>query len=329
MKISIETIQKLSNQILGNFGFNSEEAEYITENLLEGALTGKSSHGFIRIPWIKKLIDSKSISITEEKISIPKETPVSLLVDGKNKTGFYVANKALNMGFAKVTSSGICVVGTTNTAPTTGLIGLYARKAAEKDLILIAFNNSAGGLVPHGSIKDLWGTNPLTVGIPTEGIPVILDMAASQITWGHLLLAKAQGKELPQGAAIDGKGEPTTDPASAIEGGLLPIAGHKGSGLAFIVELLGGALTASRTGGNVPGGWGSLMILIDPNIIRDLEDFKRDVTTAITELKGSPKMKGFDEIYFPGEQSQKRRLQALEEGQIDIDDQLYKSLNEL
>lgn len=175
----------------------------------------------------------------------------------------------------------------------------------------------------------MWGTNPITVGIPTNDIPVILDMASTQITWGHLLVAKAQGKHIPEGVAIDKEGNVTTDPEKAMEGGLLPIAGHKGSGLGFIVELLGGALTASRVGNNVVGGWGSLMILIDPNIIRDIDDFKKDVAIAIKELKDSPKMKGFNEIYYPGEKSQKNRLKALQEGEFDIDDKLFSDLRGL
>jgi L-2-hydroxycarboxylate dehydrogenase (NAD+) len=96
-------------------------------------------------------------------------------------------------------------------------------------------------------------------------------MASSQITWGDLLVAKNAGKEIKEGAAIDGEGNLTTDPGKAMEGGLLPFFGRKGSGLAFIVELLGGALTGSRVGNNVAGGWGSFYILIDPTLFRPLK----------------------------------------------------------
>lgn len=329
MKIKIQEAINLSIQIMKKLGFSDEEAKLSTENFIEGELTGKKSHGLVRIPWIKKKIDSNSINLKDEKITIEKETQVSLLINGKNKTGFYVVNKALEMGMDKVSHSGMCLVGTTNTAEASGLIGLYARKATEKDLIFIAFNNSPGGLVPYGSIQEMWGTNPITVGIPTENLPVILDMASTQITKGHLLIAKAQGKKISEGTAIDKDGKITTDPAKAMEGGLLPFAGHKGSGLGFIVEILGGALTASRVGNNVKGGWGSLMILIDPNIIRDINDFKRDISIAIDELKNSSKMEGFDEIYYPGEKSQRQRLKMIEEGEFEINEDLYGELQKL
>lgn len=290
ISIKIQDAINLSNQILQKFGLTEEQAHLSTENFIEGELTGKKSHGLVRIPWIKKKIDDGGISLEEDDISIEKETPVSTLFNGKNKTGFYVVNKALEHGIEKAKKSGIQVIGTTDTSEASGLIGFYARKATDQDLIFIAFNNSPGGLVPYGSIQEMWGTNPITVGIPTHDIPIILDMASTQITWGHLLVAKALGKEIPEGVAIDSDGNVTTDPEKAMSGGLLPIAGHKGSGLGFIVEILGGALTASRVGNNVKGGWGSLMILIDPNILRDINDFKNDIQTAIDELKNSPKM---------------------------------------
>jgi LDH2 family malate/lactate/ureidoglycolate dehydrogenase len=112
----------------------------------------------------------------------------------------------------------------------------------------------------------------------------------------------------------------------AIDGGLLPIAGHKGSGLAFMVELLAGALPGSRVGYAVPGGWGSFAILIDPTIFRPLVDFKNDVEKAIKELKAAPKAEGFHEIYFAGEQSHKKREECLKTGVVDINDKMFDAL---
>ncbi|MFW5703125.1 MAG: Ldh family oxidoreductase [Candidatus Dojkabacteria bacterium] len=333
MKLEISDAKTLSIRILKGFGFSKEEAELSTENFIEGELTGKKSHGLVRIPWLKKKIETGSISLDKEEIEIAKETPVSILIDGKKKTGFYVVNKALDLGIEKVSKSGICVVGTTNTSEASGLIGLYARKAAEKDLIFIGFNNSPSAVAPYGSSEKMFGTNPFTVGIPYNNSAVILDFATSKGNVGDVLKAIQEGETLPKKTYLDKNGNYTTDPtlvfSQNVIGALLPIAGHKGSGLGFIVELLGGALTSSRVGKTIEGGWGSLMILIDPNIIRDLEDFKSDVQAAIGELKSSRKMEGFEEIFYPGEQSQRRRQQALEQGYIEIDDKLYSQLMDL
>lgn len=329
MKIKIKEATNLSNKILEGLGFSKEEARLITDNLIDAELSGKKSHGLIRIPSIKRLIDAGKVSASKKKISIKKETPVSLLIDGKNKPAFYVINKALEIAFKKIKRSPILSVGITNATYASGFIGSYARKATEKDLIFLGFNNSPGGLVPYGSKKELWGTNPLTVGIPTNKLPIILDMASSKITWGTLLVADQEKKKIPRGVAIDKDGIITTDPEKAMEGGLLPIAEHKGSGLAFIVEILAGALTYSRVGYSVPGGWGTFIILIKPSILRPIAQFKKDVETAIEELKNAPRMKGFKAIYFPGERSQKLRFKHLKEGEFKLNNSLYKTLREL
>ncbi len=328
MTVKINDLTELSEKIIQKWGFSDEEAKLITENFIDGELTGKKTHGLVRLLWMKKQIDTGKINIKKEKIEIVKETSVSLLVDGKNKPGVYVINKALQFGINKAEKSGLVAVGCTNTAPVSGMIGSYARKATEQNLIFIGFNNSSGGLIPFGAIKELWGTNPLTVGIPTNNLPVILDMASSKITWGGLLLAKAEGKKLPDNVAIDKDGNITTDPNLAVEGGLLTFAEHKGSGLAFIVELLGGALTKSRVGTAIKGGWGSFFILIDPSLFRNLQEFKNDVETGIKELKSLPKAKDVEEIFYPGEQSQKLRQENLKSGEIEISDKLYSDIQE-
>lgn len=210
-----------------------------------------------------------------------------------------------------------------------GYIGDYARRAAEQDLIFVGFHNSPGGLVPHGTTKGIWGTDPLTISIPAHKIPVVLDMASSQTTWGDIMLAKTEGRTIKEGVAIDAEGNLTVDPAKAMEGGILPIAGHKGSGLAFMVELLGGALSNSRVGGAVDGGWGSFYILINPGFFRDINAFKNDVQAAINELKSTPKAKGFTEVFFPGEQSYYKRQRNLEKGEIAVSEKLMAELEAL
>ena len=328
-KISISEIKSISLKALSNLGLNNEEREYVIQNLLDAELANKKSHGFVRIPWIKNLVESDSIAVNEEQIEVLRDTPVSLLVDGKGKTGFYVVSKSLDMAIEKAKKSKMVIVGCTNTPPSSGYITSHAKKAVNNGFIFLAFNNSDGGLVPFGSTVPTFGTNPFTVGIPCTGHPFILDMASSKTTWGSLLVAEATGTELPEGVANDKEGNMTTDPIKAQEGGVLPIAGHKGSGLGFVVELLGGALTASRVGDNVPGEWGSTMILIDPEVLRDREEFISDVDSLIAEVKNSPKAPGFKEIYYPGEQSGKATEENLKNGELEIADKTIEAIKEM
>lgn len=155
---------------------------------------------------------------------------------------------------------------------------------------------------------------------------MILDMASSEINWGKAVLAQQTRKQLNLGVAIDRNGNLTTYPAAALMGGLLPFSGPKGSGMAFIIELLAGALTNSRVGYSVSGGWGTFFILLDPNLFRRINDFKEDINTAIKELKESDKMYGVDEIFYPGEKSLLLRQKNLRAGFIEVDDSLYAEL---
>ncbi|MFZ5376991.1 MAG: Ldh family oxidoreductase [Patescibacteria group bacterium] len=327
--MKINEAKDLSNKILTKLGFRSEEAELITQNLIEAELVEKKTHGFVRLPAIARLVGNDSIKVIDDDIEVISEHPAAIHFDGKYKPGFYVIYKSLEKAFDKLKQSGMLAVGLKDLAYASGYIGDYARRAAENNLIFIGFHNSPGGLVPFGSTKDLWGTNPLTISVPTNNIPVILDMASSQCTWGDLMVAKTEGKSIKEGVAIDGEGNVTVDPAKAMEGGILPIAGHKGSGLAFIVELLGGALSKSRVGGAVDGGWGSFYLLIDPSMFRDLGEFKDDVQKAIDELKNAPKAEGVKEIFFPGEQSYLKRKKNLEADEISISEKLMSELEKL
>jgi len=327
--MKIQQATDLSNKILQKAGFRTEESALITQNLIAAELVEKKTHGLVRLPKIAELAKSGSIKVNNDDIEIISEHPASIHFNGKSKPGFYAIYKSLEKAVDKVKQSGILAVGIKDLAYASGYIGNYARLATEQNLIYIGFHNSPGGLVPFGSTKDLWGTNPITIGIPTHNIPVILDMASSQCTWGDLMVAKTEGRTLKNAVAIDRDGNTTIDPVKAMEGGILPIAGHKGSGLAFVVELLGGGLSNSRIGGSVKGGWGSFYILIDPIMFRDLKDFKDEVQSAINELKSAPKAKGVNEIFFPGEQSHIKRQKNIENDEIKISDKLMSELERL
>lgn len=329
MKMKITDAEQLAKDTLTKLGFTANDASLITKNLIEAELAEKKTHGLIRIPAIKKQVEKGKISTKSDEPQEISQTSTSLHLDGKNKPGFIVIYQSLEQAIQKAKEAGMVSVGLKDVGYASGYIGAYARIATDNNLIFIGFNNSAGGLIPHGSKKELWGTNPLTIGVPTNDDPVILDMASSMTTWGDLMVSKQEGKKLREGVALDGDGNPTTDPEKAMEGGILPFAGHKGSGLAFIVELLAGALTGSRVGYSVEGGWGTFYILIDPTVFRSIQEFKSDVSKAIDELKNAPKANGVSEIYYAGEQSNKLRKSHLESGEIEISDALLNELKNI
>lgn len=327
--MTIHQATDLSNKVLDSLGFIQDEAHLISQNLIEAELAGKKTHGLIRLPAIAKGVKAGKINVKKGELRIISEHPGSLHIDGNYKSGFYVIYKSLEKAFKKIENLGLLAVSIKDISYASGYIGDYARRAAEKDLIFIGFNNSPGGLVPHGTTKGIWGTNPVTIGVPSADIPVILDMAAAQTTWGDILLAQTEGKKIKTGVAIDAEGKVTTDPDRAVLGGILPIAGHKGSGLGLIVELLAGGLSNSRMGEVVAGGWGSFYILIDPGLFRDVKEFKEDVSKVLNELKSTKKAEGVKEVFFPGEQSYFKRKKSLEKNEIIIGKKLLEQIQSL
>ncbi len=329
MKTSIKELQDISSTALTNLGFNSEEVTCIVDNITAGELSGKASDGFQRVPWLKRYTDAGEINLTSEELSISHETATSLLLDGKSRTGFYVANEALKLGIEKTHQSPITIVGCTNTAPTTNYMNFFAEAAAEAGLISIMLTNSPGGVAPYGSIDSVFGTNPIVIGIPYKDTSFVLDMATSSITYGKVLRANNTSSSLPEGVVIDADGNPSVDPADALAGAILPFGGHKGSGLAFAVELLAGAFTSSLAGSDAPGGWGTTMILVRTDAFGNKMDFEERTESLIQEVKNSRRADPGEEIYYPGERSARNRKQNLEKGVIDIDDVTYNNIKEI
>ncbi|MFA5137022.1 MAG: Ldh family oxidoreductase [Patescibacteria group bacterium] len=338
MKIKIVTATEISYKILLKLGFSSDDAELVTRNIIDGELSGRKSHGLVRLQAIKQNVGIKKLNTSSEGVEIEKESPVHLHINAKRKSAYIAIYKSLDLAIAKAKKNGICIVGIRNAEYCSGFIGSYARYAAENGLIFMGFNNSPHRLIPYGAKRSVWGTNPITVSFPSQKMPVIVDMASSQITMGDVMVAKVEKKPLKESVAIDKDGNPTIIPEDVVAGGLLPIlcnkswglSFHKGSALAFMVELMAGALTGSKVGRSVEGGSrGTTYILINPELFRPLEEFKRVIDNAVAELKNSPKAEGFDEIYFAGEKSQTLRKKHLEAGEFEISDNLYNELQNL
>lgn len=165
MNITIDNAKQLSNGILTRLGISQTEANLITENLIDAELSNRKTHGLVRLLGFKRSKNSDKINTAELKLNIISESDSHLHINGDNKMGFGVIYKSLDKAFEKIKKNKLLAVGINNIG-VSGFIGSYARKATEQNLMFIGFNNSTGGLIPYGSIKEMWGTNPLTVGIP-------------------------------------------------------------------------------------------------------------------------------------------------------------------
>ena len=217
-----------------------------------------------------------------------------------------------------------------------GLSGYYAEQAVKKNLIAMCFTNAPPAIAPHGALKTLFGTNPICFGTPTSSkIPFILDTSVSMINRGKIRVAAKTGKKIPEGVALDKFGKPTTDAKKALAGVQLPIAGFRGSGLAWMVDILSGVFTGGNHGGKVkdpfddfsgPQNIGHLFFVMKSNLF--VGNFSQRIKENIKRIKRLPKIKGVKEILYPGQNKQRRYKKNLNK-EINIPANIAKDLKKL
>jgi L-2-hydroxycarboxylate dehydrogenase (NAD+) len=333
MLLKFEDEKKLIFGLLQQLGASKDESNTTAEVLAEGDLRGMGSHGILRLPYILRSIKRGTI-VPRAEVKIVRETPATALLDGGHGFGQWVGRKAMELAIKKAKGQGIATVGASNTNHF-GIAGYYAELAVKEELVGVVTTTTDPLVHPWGGVEPVLGTNALAIGIPTEP-PVLLDMAMSMAARGKLVNAMKQGKAIPEGWAIDGKGRPTANPAEGLKGALSPFGGVKGYGLAFILELLAGPLVGAEAGKRVHGTLepverfstkGDLMIAIDPGVFTSLEEFRHRAGDFISEVKNSKKVAGVVEILVPGEPEFRTREKRLREG-IPIPDKVWNDVRQ-
>src|SRR5688572_14179075 len=207
-----------------------------------------------------------------------------------------------------------------------GMIGQY-----------LAVGN-ANHLPPWGGVEMLLSTNPVAIAIPAgEEPPVVLDMATTVAAFGKVKTAAQRGETMPEGWMVDREGRPLTDPKRMNDGFLLPIGGYKGYGMALVFGILAGTLNRAAMGREVvdfnaddatPTNTGQAILAIDVCAFDDLGEFKGRIDSLAKEIRGSERMKGFERIFLPGEQSRDRFIERERIG-IPVPGPLLTALNDL
>ena len=324
----------LVNNIFKKHGLNIAHSKICTEALINAELVGAPSHGLSRLKMYCDRINKKVIN-SKPKIKIKKISQSIAQIDANNSIGFVAADIGMKKAISNAKKTGIGFVGIKNSGHY-GLSGYYAEQAVKKNLTAMCFTNAPPAIAPHGAKKSLFGTNPICFGTPTASkIPFILDTSVSVINRGKIRVAAKTGKKIPEGVALDKFGKPTTDAKKALAGVQLPIAGFRGSGLAWMIDILSGVLTGANHGGKVkdpfddfsgPQNIGHLFIVIKPNLF--VGNYNQRITENIKRIKKLPKIKGVKEILYPG-QSKFRRYKKNINKEIKILPNIAKDLKKL
>ena len=325
----------LLNKIFIKYKLSKVDAQLCSDALINAELVGAPSHGLSRLKMYCDRIKKKLIN-PKPKIKIKKISQSISHIDANNSIGFVAANIAIKEAIKNAKKTGIGLVAVKNSGHY-GLSGYYAEQAVKKNLIAMIFTNAPPAIAPHGALKTLFGTNPICFGTPTGSkVPFILDTSVSMINRGKIRVAARNGDRIPEGVALDKFGNPTTDAKKALEGVQLPIAGFRGSGLAWMVDILSGVFTGGNHAGRVkdpfddfsgPQNIGHLFFTVKPNIFVG-SNFNNRIKNNIKIIKKLPKIKGVKEILYPG-QSKYNRYKTNLKKEIPISKEILKDLNEL
>ena len=321
-------------QIFTKHKLSKKHSQICADYLIKAELVGAKSHGLARLKMYCDRI-RKGLINPNPKIKIKKISSSVSYVNADNSIGFVSADMGINQAIKNAKKTGIGLVAVKKSGHY-GLSSFYAEQAVKKNLMVFCFTNAPPALAPHGAKKSLFGTNPICFGVPTGNVPFILDASTSMINRGKIRRADKLGEKIPFGVALDKKGRITTNAKEALLGTQLPIAGFKGSGLAWMVDILSGVLTGSSHGGKTrdpfedftgPQNMGHLFITINPKIFSG-NNFIKEMKKNIKLVKRLPKAKGFKSILYPGERKNMTYKNNLNKD-ISIPSKILNELKEL
>ena len=328
-------LKKIVKNIFLKHGLTNSHAKISSDYIIQAELVGAPSHGLARLKMYCNRIKRKLIN-SRPKIKIKKISQSISHIDANNAIGFVAADVGIKKAIISAKKTGFGIVGIKNSGHY-GLSSFYAEQAVKKNLMVWCFTNAPPAIAPYGSKKALFGTNPICFGAPTGNkVPFILDTSASIINRGKIRRAEKLGHAIPAGIALDKYGKPTTNAKKALEGVQLPIAGFKGSGLAWMVDIISGVLTGANHGGKVkdpfndftgPQNVGHLFIVIKPGIFVG-KNYLLQIKKNLKAVKRLPKSNKIKEIIYPGENKYANYKKNLKRG-IEIPNNILKEINKL
>ena len=311
----------LVTRVFAACGMRDADAALLADTLVTADLTGIHSHGVIRVPEYVKKLTLEGVDPQGEP-RIVREFGSCLVVDCGNNMGQIGAHFAMSRAIERARTAGIAAVAIRGSNHC-GALSYYAGQALPHDMIGLATTNALPTMAPWGGAERILGINPLAVAIPAgEEQPIVYDAAFSASSHGKLRIYRQKGLKLPEGWALDANGQPTIDPATAIDGLLQPIGGFKGTALAMIMGILSSMLSGAAYGtelgdmqaGPRAGTDGHFVAAISVEAFEDVDRFKERVDAAIRQIHACRRAPGVERIYAPGEPEHIRRAEYTRDG---------------
>lgn len=321
MEISLTELTERVTRVLDQLGAPADEVAATAEMCIDAELRGHRSHG---VRLLRNIAREYGIGSDRRRaIAFEHDTPTSAVVDGGYHLSPYVHRRAVDLLATKAKAAGIGIVAVRH-AGVSGALGYLVERVATQELCAIALNSTPLVVVAPGSTEPAIGTNPLAIAVPRpDENPLVLDMATSSIAFNEVMRLRTTGGTLPAGVALDGNGAVTTDPHAAVRpdgrGRVLPFGGHRGYGLALMIELLVSAFVTGRTGEakrgsevHEPDDFGAIYIAFNPDLLGQGKAGPRAVEALLYEIVGGGGR-------LPGDHSKALREERLTTGSLTLD----------
>jgi LDH2 family malate/lactate/ureidoglycolate dehydrogenase len=335
-RLAPEALRGFGTRVLAALGVPEADAALVADSLVQADLWGHQSHGLLRLPWYAARLRSGAVRAVADPAVLSDTGPLVLL-DGRDGIGQVLTERARRLAVERARTHGVGVVGVRNSNHF-GTAMYFTRRAARDGFVAVLTTNASPAMAPWGGREKRLGTNPWSIAAPAPGGRVVaVDIANTAVARGKIYLAKNRGEPIPGTWALSAEGAPTTDPAEGVLGVVLPMAGHKGYAISFLMDVLSGALTGSAVGTGVhgpyeadrPSGAGHLFLALDPDAFGDRAGYEERVRQLIDEVKTVPLAQGFDEVFYPGEVEDRAEAANLAAGGVVLAGQSLTDLREL
>jgi LDH2 family malate/lactate/ureidoglycolate dehydrogenase len=308
IRVKHEPLRRFVGEIYERAGMPAEDAALLSDTLVQADLWGHQSHGVLRTGWyLARLQSGVMKAATQPKLVV--DAGAVAVIDAQDGVGQVVTRFAAREALRRAKLHGVSSVAVRNSNHF-GTCMYYTRMAAEQGCVMMLMTNGGPAIAPWGGRKKIIGTNPWSISCPAgKHPPLMMDMANTGVARGKIYLARQRRETIPPGWALTADGEPTTDPQAAIDGIILPMAGHKGYAIAVVVDMLSGVLSGSSFLSAVNGpyktdqrsGAGHFFAAFNIEAFQPLAEFDARMEAFVAELKSVPLAQGVDEVFYPGE----------------------------
>ncbi|MEV7769198.1 Ldh family oxidoreductase [Microbacterium sp. NPDC086615] len=308
------------------------DAELVADSLVAADEWGHQSHGVLRLPWYLERLRTGAMRPVAEPTTVVDTGPM-LILDGHDGMGQVLTERARIEAVRRAKQHGVGLVGVRNSNHF-GTAMYFTRRAAHDGCAAILTTNASPAMAPWGGREKRLGTNPWSIAAPYGDKVVAVDIANTAVARGKIYLARQKGEPIPDTWALTPEGARTTDAAEAVHGVILPMAGHKGYAITFMMDVLSGALTGSAVGTGVHGpyepnarsGAGHMFIAIDVETAADVEHYRASVAALVDEAKSVPLAQGHSEVFYPGELEDRSAEAVADAGGLILPEQTVQDL---